>query len=95
MNEITQEELQTYFDLVAEVAKGMRIISEMRESITTALKDGVPIEEGQRFAYIKTNPGRRSVAWKKVVVRLAGEAYAKRVLAATKPGPDREELVVE
>ena len=95
MISIKQVELKKYLLLESDIATKMKRLSRLRESITTALKDGSPVEDGDHFAYIKKVPGRRSVSWKKVVIRLAGEAYANRVMAATKPGSDREELAVE
>ena len=95
MNSITQQRLASYLLVERDITKKMKHLSRMRESIMKALKDGTPVQDGEVFCYIKLVPGRRSVSWKKVVVRLAGEAYAKRVLAATKPGPEHKELIIE
>jgi hypothetical protein len=54
------------------------------------LQAGAIIEPGDHTAELKEN-NRRSVAWKEVAIRLAdrlrldGEMYCARVLAATKP----------
>jgi hypothetical protein len=66
-----------------------------RREIETLLRNGVPVEDGPLTAKIRTKPGRKSVSWKKVVIRIKGEGYCRQVLASTKPSPDTEELVIE
>jgi hypothetical protein len=54
------------------------------------LQAGATVELGDHFAELKAN-SRRNVAWKDVAKRLAerlkmnGERYCERVLAATRP----------
>ncbi len=58
--------------------------------LRSRLECGAAVEPGIHTAELKENH-RRNVAWKAVAVRLAnrlkmnGEAYAKRVLASTRP----------
>jgi hypothetical protein len=72
-------------------------LSRLEEQVATEeaalkarLEAGANVESGVHIAELKEH-SRRNVAWKEVVVRLAtrlkldGEAYCARVLAATKP----------
>jgi hypothetical protein len=65
-------------------------VAAEEESLKTRLATGAVIEAGDHTAQLKEN-NRRSVAWKDVAIRLAerlkldGEMYCARVLAATKP----------
>ena len=76
--------------LRAQLARIQAQVGTAEESLKERLQGGARIQPGDHFAELKEH-SRRNVAWKAVVVRLAlrlkldGEAYCERVLAATKP----------
>ena len=87
---ISQIELQLLLSLRGRLKQLQEEIAAEEESLKTRLEAGAVIEPGDHTAELKQN-FRRNVAWKAVVIRLAlrlkinGEAYCERVLAATKP----------
>ena len=87
---ISQTELGLLLSLRSRLKQLQEEVAAADESLKTRLEAGAQIESGDHTAELKTN-FRRSVAWKDVVVRLAdrlkldGEMYCARVLAATKP----------
>ena len=88
--EISQLELALLLSLRGRMAQLQSQIDTAEESITARLQSGASIQPGDHTAELKTN-SRRNVAWKDVAKRLAiklkldGEMYCARVLAATKP----------
>jgi hypothetical protein len=87
---ISQVELELILSLRARLTKLEEEASAAETSLKTRLEAGASVESGDHTATLKESY-RRNVAWKAVVVRLAerlkmnGEAYARRVLSATKP----------
>jgi hypothetical protein len=87
---ISQTELALLLSLRGRLKQLQDEIATEEASVKTRLEAGALIEPGDHTAELKEN-NRRNVAWKAVVVRLAerlkmnGEAYCDRVLAATKP----------
>src|SRR5690242_11435584 len=87
---ITQLELALFLSLrkrLDEIAEQVAVEETM---LRTRLECGAIVELGAHVAELKETH-RRNVAWKAVAVRLAnrlkmnGEAYARRVIASTKP----------
>jgi hypothetical protein len=93
--EILQPELEKVLGLEREIARLMEEREARRRTIENLMRNGASVEQGRIRAYFKTVPGKRSVSWKKVVVRLKGQGYCDNVLKHTKPGPDTERLVIE
>jgi hypothetical protein len=94
---ITQAELHELIEF-----RNLRIqleerIAGIENDLKFRLEAGASVESGVHVASLKEN-FRRNVAWKEVCVRLAerlkmnGQAYCARVLAATKPN---KTIVVE
>lgn len=87
---ISQEELVLLLSLRAQLARIQAQVGAAEESLKKRLQGGARIQPGDHAAELKEH-SRRNVAWKAVVMRLAlrlkmdGEAYCERVLAATKP----------
>jgi len=87
---ISQEELGLLLSLRGRLKQLQEQIATEEESLKTRLAAGAIVQTGDHFAELKEH-SRRNVAWKSVVIRLAlrlkldGEAYCDRVLAATKP----------
>ena len=87
---ITQEELGLILSLRAQLARIQSQVDVAEESLQARLQAGAVVEFGDHSAELKEH-SRRNVAWKAIVVRLAlrlkmdGEAYCERVLAASKP----------
>ena len=87
---ISQDELALFLSLRGRLKHLQQEIETAEESLKDRLESGAEIEPGDHTAELKTN-SRRNVAWKAVVIRLAvrlkmdGEAYCDRVLAATRP----------
>ncbi len=75
--QVTKEISQAELAYIAELRRRL-------ESAKAELETGAPVEPGVLQAFLKVVE-RRSVPWKQVVERELGEAYATRVLAATKP----------
>ena len=90
VEKISQEELGLLLSLRGRLKQFQVQIATEEESLKVRLEAGAIVEPGDHFAEIKEH-SRRNVAWKAVVIRLAlrlkmdGEAYCERVLAATKP----------
>jgi hypothetical protein len=87
---ISQTELGLLLSLRGRLKQLQDQIATEEQSLKARLAAGAIIEPGDHTAELKEN-NRRNVAWKAVVCRLAlrlkmdGEAYCDRVLAATKP----------
>ena len=87
---ISQEELGLLLSLRGRLKQLESDIATEEESLKTRLAAGAIIEPGDHTASLKEN-NRRNVSWKDVAIRLAdrlkldGEMYCARVLAATKP----------
>jgi hypothetical protein len=87
---ITQLELEMLLSLCNRLAQLEAQLGAEEETLKTRIESGAAVEPGVHVAELKEN-FRRNVAWKAVVIRLAdrlkldGEAYCARVLAATKP----------
>ncbi|HVB55855.1 MAG TPA: hypothetical protein VNE63_05400 [Candidatus Acidoferrales bacterium] len=87
---ISQNELVLLLSLRGRLKQLQEEIATEEESLKTRLESGAEIEPGDHTATLKEN-SRRSVGWKDVAIRLAnrlkldGEMYCARVLAATKP----------
>lgn len=87
---ISQTELAEFVGAQKTLEKLEAHVGQLEASLLARFRAGAAVEDGERTAEVKEN-FRRSVAWKDVVVRLAerlkmdGEAYCARVLAATKP----------
>lgn len=88
--QISQLEIELLLSLRGRLAQLESEIGKAEESIRSRLQAGATVEPGDHIAELKTN-SRRNVAWKDVAKRLAirlkldGEAYCARVLAATRP----------
>jgi hypothetical protein len=87
---VSQNELALLLSLRGRLKQIQEQVAAEEESLKTRLEVGAFIEPGDHTAALKEN-NRRSVAWKDVAIRLAdrlkldGEMYCARVLAATKP----------
>ena len=87
---ISQTELSLLLSLHGRLEQVEQQIATAEASIQARLAAGAEIQPGDHTATLKEN-SRRSVAWKDVAIRLAdrlkldGEMYCARVLAATKP----------
>lgn len=87
---ISQDELALFLSLRGRLKQLQDEIVAAEETLKARLEAGAEIEPGDHVAELKEH-SRRNVAWKAVVIRLAlrlrmdGEAYCDRVLAATKP----------
>lgn len=82
---ISQERLSAYAKLEAQIDKLNAKLGPEKDALKAALEAGAEIEPGAHHAHLKVTE-RRSVPWKEIVERELGEAYAERVMAATKPG---------
>lgn len=87
---ISQEELGLLLSLRGRLKQLEGQIATAEQSLKSRLEAGARVQPGDHTAELKEH-SRRSVPWKAVVCRLAlrlkmdGEAYCERVLAATKP----------
>jgi hypothetical protein len=87
---ITQLELAALLSLRGRLHQLEEQVEAAEQSIQARLEAGSSVECGDHVAKLKPN-SRRNVAWKDVVARLAeklkmdGQLYCARVLAATKP----------
>jgi hypothetical protein len=87
---ISQTELTLVLSLRGRLKQFEEQLAAQEESLQERLEAGAEVESGDHTATLKEN-SRRSVAWKDVAIRLAdrlkldGEMYCARVLAATKP----------
>jgi len=84
MKNITQKELADYRRLENKIKDLGELFADTKADIITRLDKGAVVSKGERTASMIKVP-RRSPNWKNVVIRLKGEGYAKRVLAAFKP----------
>jgi len=88
--EISQQDLVDLIEARNTFAKLMKHVENLEESVQTRLEAGASVEPGVHVAELRDS-FRRNVSWKDVVIRLAerlklnGEAYCAKVLAATKP----------
>jgi len=87
---ITQLELELFLSLRNKLANLEKQVAVEETALRCRIEAGATVDPGVHVAELKEH-SRRNVAWKAVVVRLAvrlkmdGEAYCDRVLAATKP----------
>jgi len=81
---ITQTELELLLALRAQAEKVALQVAEAEQSVRARLEAGSVVVAGFFKALLKVIE-RRNVSWKSVVVRVKGQQYADRVLAATKP----------
>lgn len=81
---ISQSEIHLLLSLRKQADKLADDIANAEKSILTRLETGSAVESGLLNAAIKITE-RRNVSWKSVVERKLGAAFAKRVLAATRP----------
>jgi hypothetical protein len=87
---ISQTELTLVLSLRGRLKQLQDQLTTTEDSLQERLEAGAEVESGDHTATLKEN-SRRSVAWKDVAIRLAdrlrldGEMYCARVLAATKP----------
>lgn len=90
VEKISQTELALLLSLRGRLKQLQEQIATEKESLKTWLAAGATVEAGDHTAEVKEH-SRRNVAWKDAAIRLAnrlkldGEMYAARVLAATKP----------
>ncbi|MGH9685539.1 MAG: hypothetical protein ACRD5K_00415 [Candidatus Acidiferrales bacterium] len=88
--EISQAELAELIEARNVAAQLEKRIEQIESDLRSRLEAGASVELGVHLASLQEN-FRRNVAWKDVVIRLAerlkmeGDAYCARVLAATKP----------
>jgi hypothetical protein len=88
--EISQQELVDLIEARNVLAQLEAKVGSLVSGIKARLESGSAVQIGVHVAELKTS-SRRNVAWKDVVIRLAirlkmdGQAYCDRVLAATKP----------
>jgi hypothetical protein len=89
-NQISQIELALLLSLRGRLTQLEKQIETAEESLKERLQTGATVEPGDHTAELKEN-SRRNVSWKDVAKRLAdrlkldGEMYCARVLAATRP----------
>jgi hypothetical protein len=87
---ISQLELEFFLSLRNRLRQVEKQVEAAEADLKARLEAGANVDPGVHVAELKEN-FRRSVSWKDVVVRLAerlklnGEAYCAKVLAATKP----------
>jgi hypothetical protein len=87
---ISQLRLELVLSLRNRVRQVQVELEKQETELRNLIEAGAPIEPGEHTAIVKENL-RRNVSWKDVTIRLAdrlkldGEAYCARVLAATKP----------
>jgi hypothetical protein len=81
---ISQQELTLLLSLRKRERQFADEIKAAEESLLARLQSGSTVESGTLQAEIKVTE-RRNVSWKSVVEKKLGAAFAKRVLAATRP----------
>jgi len=87
---ITQLELELFLSLRKRLDELAEQVAVEETMLRARLECGAIVEPGLHTAELHENH-RRNVAWKTVAIRLAtrlkmnGEAYARRVIASTKP----------
>jgi hypothetical protein len=89
-NTISQLELEVFLSLRDRLEKLSEEVANAEATLQARLEAGVSVDPGVHSAELKEHK-RRNVSWKEVAIRLAdrlkldGEMYCARVLAATKP----------
>ena len=68
--------------------KQMEVGAEEKR-LMTALEAGAQVKPGAYFLLLTKETTGRSVAWRKVVERELGKAFAEKVLADTPPGEEQ------
>ncbi len=81
---VTQAELALLVSLRNRLCQLEEQVAAAEYVIRYRLENGAAVEPGLLRALLKTIE-RRAVAWKRVCARKLGEAFCRRVLAATKP----------
>ena len=87
---ITQLELELFLSLRNRLKNLEQQVTAEEKTLKMRLEAGASVDPGVHVAELKES-FRRNVSWKDVVIRLAerlklnGEAYCAKVLAATKP----------
>jgi hypothetical protein len=87
---IAQLELELFLSLCNRLDALKEQVAAEEAALKARLEAGASVDPGVHVAELKEH-FRRNVAWKDVVIRLAnrlklnGEAYCSKVLAATKP----------
>jgi len=87
---ITQLELELFLSLCNRLKQLESQVVTEEAALKARLESGATVDPGVHVAELKES-FRRNVSWKDVVIRLAnrlklnGEAYCAKVLAATKP----------
>lgn len=87
---VSQLELELLISLRNRLAQLKSELDVQETALLDRIQSGAAVESGIHIAQLKQS-FRRNVGWKDVVIRLAdrlkldGEAYCARVLAATKP----------
>lgn len=89
---ITQSELER-FHLSHPHKIPVDRMNEEEQEIYEAYQRG-DLEDGPHRVTVEIRQGRRSVRWRDVVVELAGEDYAQKILSETVPQP-REYLIIQ
>jgi hypothetical protein len=89
---ISQTVLTRFVALRRQIATLQQELDAQESQLQMAIESGAQVELGIFRAYLKTTE-RRNVSWRGVVERELGEAYAARVLAATKPDPSTSLIV--
>jgi len=88
--QISQTELALLLSLRGRLSQLETQVADAEESLKARLQAGATVEAGDHSAELKDH-SRRNVSWKDVARRLAdrlkldGEMYCARVLAATRP----------
>ena len=81
---VTQDRLTEIITLRQQIEELEKQLGEAQIDVKTALESGAEVEPGLFRATLKVTE-RTNVSWKSVVERELGDAYAKRVLASTRP----------
>ncbi len=82
--QISQSKLAGIIELRRQIEALKSQLAEAEGEVKADLEVGACVEPGILKAVLKVTE-RRTVPWKQVVERELGEAYATRVLAATRP----------
>ncbi len=81
---ITQFDLARYVTMANQIDALKAEQSALEHQLIMAIGSGADVEPGAHTAQLKTTE-RRTVSWKRVVIRLKGTGYASRILSCTKP----------
>lgn len=84
MKKITQKTLSHYATLTNQIEALSAEAATMKADLIDALQGGAKVQPGERVATVRTEE-RRSVSWKKIVIRLKSVGYCNNILANTKP----------